>query len=63
MIEILSGILEACADIFPLQIGVVGENLLFCRSCREHFQDIFDTDSHAANAWSAAALSGLDRNP
>ena len=63
MIEILSGILEACADVFPLQIRVVGEDLLFRRSCREHFQNIFDSDSHTANAWSAPALSGLDRNP
>ena len=60
MIEILRGILEARADIFPLQVRVVGEDLILCRPGGEHVENVLHADAHVANTRPAPAFSGLD---
>jgi hypothetical protein len=60
VIEILGGVFETRADVFPLQIRIVSENLIFRRSCSEHFQNVFDSDSHMADTRPAAAFFGID---
>jgi hypothetical protein len=45
-----------------LKVWVVGEDLFLRRSSREHFQNVFDPDSHVANARTATTLTGFDRD-
>ena len=60
VVEILSCVLEARADVVSLQVRIVGENLVFRLPGRKHFQNVLEPDSHVANARTAAALAGLD---
>jgi hypothetical protein len=62
MVDILGGIFEACSDVLPLQIRVVGEDLIFARPGSEHLENVFDTDPHVADAWSPAAFSRINGN-
>jgi len=50
-------------DVITFQAGVVGQYLFKGRPVGEQFEDVTDTDPHAADAQLAAALSGLDRDP
>jgi hypothetical protein len=60
VVEILGGVLEARADVFPLQIRVVRKNLILCCPGSEHFKNVLDPNTHVANARSPPAFSGLN---
>jgi hypothetical protein len=60
MVEILGGVLKAGADVLPLQVRVVGKNLILRRSGSEHLKNVLDPYAHVTNARPPPALSGLD---
>jgi len=53
---------ESGEDVFGFEIGVVLEDLVFGDAGRQEFENVFNSDPHAANAGAAAALIGIDRN-
>lgn len=62
MVKVAGRILQASADVVLLEVWVVGEDLFLRRSSREHFQNVFDPDSHVANARTTTTLTGFDRD-
>ena len=62
MIGSARGIGQGGANIFTGKIGIVGENLGFRRSGREHFQNVAHSNARARDNRSAAANSGIDDN-
>jgi hypothetical protein len=57
------GVLETRPYIRGLKIGKVSQDCLLAGTPRQHIQDVFDADTHAANARAAAALLGIKSNP
>lgn len=57
------GVFEACLNIFALDVGVAFKNFRRRRARCEHVEDVFDTDTHAANTRPPAALLRIECNP
>ena len=51
---------EAFADVFGLEVRVVGEDLRFAHSASEHAENGRDGDAEAADAGDSAHLVGVD---
>jgi hypothetical protein len=60
VIRLVSGILDGRENVLALKAGIVLQDLFDGGSCTQQFQDVGDTDSHAANARTAAALGVVD---
>ena len=56
MIRLMSGILDGRENVFALKTGIILQDLFDGGSCTQQFQDVGDSDSHAANTWATAAL-------
>ena len=63
MIQITCRISDACADILPLQIREVGQNLLILRAPSEHIQTLLHSNSHSPHAWPSSTLRRIDSDP
>lgn len=60
MAELRHGVRQGGANIVTLQIGEIGKNFVLGRAVGEHFEDIDNTDAHAANTGPAVALLGAN---
>jgi hypothetical protein len=60
VIRLVSGILDGGENVFALKAGIILQDLFDGGSCTQQFQDVGDTDSHAANTRTAAALGVVD---
>ena len=60
MIRLVSGILDGGENIFAFKAGIILQDLFDGGFCTQQFQDVGDTDSHVANARTAAALGVVD---
>ncbi len=56
MIQVTRGISDARLDILSLQIGIIGEDFLLCRTTCQHVEYVFDANAHTAHAGASTAL-------
>src|SRR5271166_2407183 len=50
------------ADIFPLEIGKIGEHFCLAHTGSEQIEDVLNSDTHAPDARSIAALVWIERD-
>jgi hypothetical protein len=53
-------VLDRCHDVFTLQGGKVGQNLIERYARADEIKNVADPDAHSANARASAALSLFD---
>src|SRR5437867_12853768 len=62
MVEITSCIRDRCADVLWFEVREIRQDFLLSRPIRKHVEDVLYTNTHSANARTAAAFAGLDAN-
>jgi hypothetical protein len=62
MISLVGCVLDGRQDVFALQEGIIGEDLLDGSSCSQQFEEIGDTNSEPANAGAPPTLALFNRN-
>jgi len=62
MIDLRGGVFNRRQDVFALQKGVVGKDLLKRRTRTEQLKNVNDSDAFATNAGTSAALVGVESN-
>ena len=63
MVGLSRGVLKARLDIFSFQIRIIFKDLFLLHARGEQIKNVFDADTHTADARSAAALFGVEGNP
>jgi len=63
VIDLGGGVFERGSNIVTFKIGKIGEYFFFRSTAGEHVENVFDTDSHPANARTAATLTRVRRDP
>ncbi len=54
---------KAGLDVFRFKVRKIGENLRFRNTSGQHFENIFDPDTHPPNAGTSPALLWVKGNP
>ena len=63
MIDLCSRIFKTGSNIIRLEVWKIRKYLRFRSSACQHLENVFYSDPHSANAWTAAALLGVERDP
>ena len=53
------GVTQTCSNVIQLRVGEIRQNLCVRNAIRKHSHNVADTNSHATNTRSSAALEGL----
>jgi hypothetical protein len=57
VINLGGGVFEGRPNIVRFKVRKISEYLFFGSTAGEHIENIFDADSHTANAWTPATLT------
>lgn len=60
MIEITGGVQQRGQQVFALQVGKIGQQVVFALACPQQAEKIADPNPYAPDAESAAALERVD---
>jgi hypothetical protein len=63
VIDLGGGVFERRSNIVRFKVGKISEYLFFRSTAGEHVEDVFDADSHPANARTAATLTRVRGDP
>ena len=60
MIGLMRRVLNGRENVFPLQVRIVGKDLVIRSAGAQKFEDVRHPNPQTANAWTATAFAGLD---